>query len=392
MATRRGVRNSEGTKAMDLEREIDVLEQDVDGHIIRIRKACADIAAELERAPPRDSARITASQREVTNLVRSVMAMLPKLNVAESRLAAQARENDAVDGTPGRLPSRWYSLRTKADRLRCDMNQWHEIQTLLSRQVRARPTPLYIPAEERSQTAVTQADVSDALFNSLHRLINPRDQSAGADDHGCYPDIGLSNSVFIEHAHAAYRVFLTQRRRRGGRFLDVGCGSGLKVVSAAEFFDCADGLEYDAGYADIAKALFDTMGLGHCRVLVGDALDFDDYGAYDVIYFYRPMRDDAAMRALEARITEQALPGTILIAAYEGFTARHADLDCAHIAGNVFVAKTDATTAAELRQAAEHTGESIVRRRTSVPGLWEPILAASHMNGFGIRRLPPIRV
>lgn len=377
---------------MDLEREIDVLEQEVDGYVTRVQKACADIATELGRPPPRDSARITASQREVTSLVRSVMAMLPKLNLAESRLAAQARDSAAREGARAILPARWYSLRTKAERLRCDMNQWHDIQNLLSRQVPARPIPLYIPAVEKSQTAVTQADVSDALFNSLHRLIKPRDQSAGAHDHGCYPDIGLSNSVFIEHAHAAYRVFLAHRRRHGGRFLDVGCGAGLKVVSAIEFFDSADGLEYDAGYADTARALFDAMGLGQCRVLVGDALDFDDYGAYDVIYFYRPMRDEAAMQALEARIAEQALPGTILIAPYGGFDARHAELGCAHVAGNVFLAKTDATTAADLRHAAEHIGESVVRRKTSLPGSWEPVLAASHRNGHGIRRLPPIRV
>lgn len=377
---------------MDPDSEIDDLERAVDSHVARARQACAEIAAELKRPPPRDDARIIACQHRITGLVRNVMALLPDLNRAEARLTAQARALAEAAGTRVTLPPRWYALRTKADRLRSDMNQWHEIQALLAQQVPPRARPLYVPSEGRAETAVTQADVSDALFHSLHRLIGPLDQSPGSHDHGCYPDIGLANSVFIEHAHAAYRVLLAQRRGHGARFLDVGCGAGLKVVTAVEFFDYSDGLEYDPGYAATARSLLAATGLGQCRVLVGDALEFDDYGAYDVIYFYRPMRNDAAMQALEARIAAQARPGTILIAAYGGFASRHADLECAHVAGSVFVAKTDATAAAELRHAAEHTGPAVRRRVTAVAGLWEPVLAASHVNGFGIRRLPPIRV
>jgi protein-L-isoaspartate O-methyltransferase len=377
---------------MELLDDIDVLEREFDTLVAHVTRDCAEIATELARPLPCDSARIIACQRRITGYVRDVSALLPKLNIAESRLAAEARARAEAEGGRPLLPPRWYTLRMRADRLRSDMNQWHEIQALIAQQAPPIPQPLYWASDGRPAAAVTQADVSDTLFNSLHKLLNPQSQDAAAYDHGCYPDIGLSNSVFLEHAHAAYRAFLAQRRRHGARFLDVGCGAGLKVVSAVEFFERADGIEFDVGYADTAKALFDAMGLGQCHVMQADALTFEAYGDYDVIYFYRPMRDEAAMRALEARIVEQARPGTLLIAAYGGFAARHADLGCGRLDGHVYVAGANEAQANELRNAAEHIGVSVRRRETKLQGLWEPLLAASHANGYGIRRVTPIRV
>src|SRR4051812_34867677 len=41
-------------------------------------------------------------------------------------------------------------------------------------------------------------------------------------------------------------------QRKDFSFLDVGCGIGLKVLLASKFFARADGVEFEAGYAETA--------------------------------------------------------------------------------------------------------------------------------------------
>jgi SAM-dependent methyltransferase len=377
---------------MTADTRIDTLERDLARLEAAITQECTQIASVLARPLPTDSARISASQRRIAVLVRDVMALLPLFDRLESALAAEARDLSEAQGGPVRLPQHWYALRARINRVRSDMNQWHEVGALLARQTPPRSRPLYQPREDLPEALITQAEVGDAVLNSLHRLINPAEQAQAAHAHGCHADIALSQTAFLEHAHAAYRLRLAQRRRTPARFLDVGCGAGLKVVTAIEFFPCSDGLEYDPGYARAAQSLFGAMGLGQCRVIEGDAMAFEGYDDYDVVYFYRPMRDLDATRALEARIAVAVRPGTILIAAYDGFAARHADFGCAHVAGNLFLAHTSEEDAAELRRVAEHTGPFVRRRETALTSVWEPILSASHANGYGLRRATPIRV
>lgn len=377
---------------MQADTQIDALEQELARLEGAIARECAEIASVLARPLPTDSARIIAGQRRITGLVREVMAMLPRFDRVEGELASEARARAAAQGGAALLPQRWYALRARTHRLRGDMNRWHEVGALLAQQAPPSASPLYVMRDDLPEALITQAEVGDALLNSLHRLINPEVQAQAAHAHGCHADIGLAQSTFLEHAHAAYRLFLAQRRRAPARFLDVGCGAGLKVATAIEFFPRADGLEYDPGYARTAQSLFAAMGLAQCRVIEGDAMTFEGYDDYDVVYFYRPMRDMDAMKALEARIAAGVRPGTILIAAYGGFAARHADLGCAHVAGNLFVAHASTKEAAQLRCDAEYIGPFVRRRETALTSVWEPILAASHANGYGLRRATPIRV
>lgn len=377
---------------MQADTQIDTLERDLARLEGAISEECTQIASVLARPLPTDSARVIAGQRRITGLVREVMAFLPRIDRVEAALAAEARAQAETQDGPALLPPRWYVLRARTNRLRSEMNQWHEVGALLAQQTPPPARPLYHARDDLPEALITQSEVGDAVLNSLHRLINPEDQAETAHAHGCHADIGLAQSAFLQHAHAAYRLLLAQRRRAPARFLDVGCGAGLKVVTAIEFFPRADGLEYDPGYARTAQALFGAMGLAQCRVLERDAMTFDGYDDYDVVYFYRPMRDLEAMKALEARVAAGVRPGTILIAAYGGFAARHADLGCAHVTGSLFLAHASADEAASLRSAAEYIGPFVRRRETTTVSVWEPILAASHANGYGLRRATPITV
>lgn len=372
--------------------EIDKLEHDVERFYSLIRTECTDIAGMLFRHMGQHGARLNASQRRLTALSREVAGLRPKLNMIEARLTQDAAKQAGSDGGRLVLPQRWYDLRVRANKLQADINLWHEVNALISCQAIPKATPLYYSYDERPEPLVTQAQVSDALFTSLHKLLNPLEQSEDSRQLGCFEDIGLPNSVFLEHAHVAYRVFLAQRHRHSARFLDVGCGVGLKVISALEFFPNADGLEYDAGYARTSKALFKAMGVGHCGSIQGDALTFGNYDDYDIIYFYRPMRDEQSLKRMEEQIVAQARPGTILIAPYLGFAARHLALNCGQIGGSVFVAGLSQPETDDLARAAEFIGPHVRRRETRVQSIWEPILAASHANGHGIPRATRITV
>jgi len=95
----------------------------------------------------------------------------------------------------------------------------------------------------------------------------------------------------------------------GNRFLDVGCGIGTKMLLAREIFglDVA-GIEASPVYAEQAK----TLGLD---VLVIDAADFGGYDGYDLIWFYRPVRDPDLQAALEKAVWDQVAPGAVVIGA-----------------------------------------------------------------------------
>jgi SAM-dependent methyltransferase len=366
--------------------EIDGLGRKIDQIVGKVSKACTGIATELAKPLPQNSSRITGFMHEISAHVRDMSALLPQLDRAKAHLSAEAeRVAEATGTTAARLPPEWFALRTRADRLRSQMNQWHEVQQLIRAQAPPSRTPLHVAVEDRAGSAVTQSDVSDELFGLLHKILNPLDQNKTAQSHGCFPDIMLSNSAFIEQAHAAYRIFRARRFRHNPRFVDVGCGSGFKMLSAAQFFGRADGIEFDPGYASVARQIMDRTGRPDCTIIETDALTFDAYPDYDIIYFYRPMRDDTLMQQLERKIVDSATPGTILIAPYLGFSARHKSLGCAHVAGQVYLSASSADEAKALRMAAEHIGTSVARRQSPLSSVWEPVLDASYLNGYGIR-------
>lgn len=140
------------------------------------------------------------------------------------------------------------------------------------------------------------------------------------------------------HAYIAYdpedflrRLHAYDCLEKRGRFLDVGCGIGEKVFLAyvlGVFTQC-DGLEYDAQTAAVAEFLFKQLGGAEAyplQVIRGDALAFDHYGDYDVIYMYRPLNDRERMRQLVARIAEQLRPQAVLCDVYrDDFALKKAD-------------------------------------------------------------------
>ncbi len=220
--------------------------------------------------------------------------------------------------------------------------------------------PLYPHLPPRHDLGGSRVAALDAALMTLHRMVNPAPQSQVAGDLGCYPDIPFNAAGFVAHAHAALRVAQALRPGHDLRFLDVGCGGGMKVLLAAGLFPQAEGFDYDPAYVAAAEDAFRQMGAARCKVFAANALTFDDYHRYDVIYFFQPMSDLDGLRALEDRVIAKARPGTVIMAPYQRFHARRADLACTRIEDAVYVTGIDAEEAATLAQEARRIGPDIL--------------------------------
>jgi protein-L-isoaspartate O-methyltransferase len=265
---------------------------------------------------------------------------------------------------------------------------WDEVEQIIHRHLEPERQPL-LPKLQRTR----QDDLLTQLYTALHRLANPNRQDSTALDHGCFPDIPMPIQSFELLMSAAYRISHVLRPRRALRFLDIGCGGGTKVLAATRFFEQTDGLEYDQTYADSARRTIQIIGKPNSSIFHADALTFDSYSDYDVIYCYRPLRTDALLETLERRIIRQARPGTILIAPYTVLQSPRDNkifcrpgIDCAKVEGPLFVTGIEQADADQVRLDAEATSTEILVRSTDRDldtGYWAPILDAASFNAAG---------
>jgi len=100
--------------------------------------------------------------------------------------------------------------------------------------------------------------------------------------------------------------YLTGGVVKSKKFLDIGCGIGTKVMLADVFFD-AHGLELKEEYLSVAKII------GCRNVWQADAMEYEGYGDYDILYFYCPFRDDALESNFEKHVYRHMKPGTVLL-------------------------------------------------------------------------------
>lgn len=222
------------------------------------------------------------------------------------------------------------------------------------------------------------------LYSALHTLANPNQQHESAVDHDCFADIPMDIQRFEMLIFAAYRLLLVQGRADTARFLDVGCGGATKVFAATRVFPKCDGLEYDPGYAEAGERCLQLIAPEAGCVMQSDALAFEDYANYDVIYFYRPISDDEMLSEMQARIVEQARPGTVILAPYTHWLDPRDDFPAAQIKGPIYVTGVTQQEADVWHANARRTAPDLIRRARHLrydPGFWTPLLAAASYNG-----------
>ena len=320
-------------------------------------KTMRETAARLEDEIADMALRIAADLRLTIGARQALVArharftdILARLRAVLLRFERSARGNGAPTNTRDQQYFR---------RLRRRVLMLERIAEALALTVLAEPSLLYPDWLPRKHAAMVQIDLLDTAMIWLHRLVIPPQQSEAAVALGCYPDIPLGSVSFMSHAHVAYRAALAQKRTRPLRFLDVGCGGGIKVLLAAGLFDEAVGFDYDAAYVDAAQASFARMGAQRCQAFRGNGLEFEDYAGFDVIYLFKPMSDPGALARLEARIVDDARPGTIVIAPYQEFFLRHEGHNCHRLQGAVYITAQSEAAVRELHAEACRMGPDV---------------------------------
>lgn len=261
--------------------------------------------------------------------------------------------------------------------LRARLHLWDKMAALVAQHIDAPADPICLMRPENDSDAMLTM-----MYKAVHQLANPNGQSKDAADKDYFPDIALRIELFDQLMLTAHRLLSARGRAEGARFLDVGCGGGSKVLAATRYFAQCDGLEYDQVYADAAVRFFQTLNAQTCHVITGDALTFDGYADYDVIYFYRPIADDALLHEMESRICAMARPGTIIVAPYESDSSLgpHDNWQCAHILGPIFVTGMSQQQADEWHHEATQTSPQLVKRAADLPfdpGFWRPLFDAT---------------
>lgn len=214
---------------------------------------------------------------------------------------------------------------------------WVESRALLGAVLTRKPLALMPDGAVEGSPEAGQLRAYERSFERLHDYLSPTTPDLYSSVAGRHGDLPYPFTKFFRLMQMVRRLLLAQGRQGRLAFLDVGCGVGLKLLQAADFFDVVHGLEFDAGRAAVAATLVERSDRTFDRVFHGDALAFDSYADYDVIYAYKPLSDPDLLRQMEARIIAQARPGTIVILPYFDIDFRFEDMGCTRIYDKVFL-------------------------------------------------------
>jgi SAM-dependent methyltransferase len=117
-----------------------------------------------------------------------------------------------------------------------------------------------------------------------------------------YAFVPFPSGAFVDLLTEAFVILGSDTSKK---FLDIGCGIGTKVILACSLFD-SYGIEYDESYCEKAKLL------GINRVGLVDAMLFDRYDQFDLLYYYRPIHDSAKYREFESKVHAEMKPGSLV--------------------------------------------------------------------------------
>lgn len=238
------------------------------------------------------------------------------------------------------------------------LTHWNTTYRLLTRVIRAPKIPLPTLQPAADSPIARQLLAFDTLLYRLHYQLGPV-QNKNALLAGHHDDIPMAFTRFLQLAQFARRLALAVGGAAPLSFLDVGCGIGLKIAGAAQFFEIARGFDYDKSRLPIAKRLAHHPDRPDDRAFHADGLTFDGYGNYDVIYAYQPMADEARQIQMDRHIAATCRPGTVLIMPHVQFQYRHADYGCHPVTGPVYLAGCDERHAKPILRRLAHIGHIV---------------------------------
>jgi SAM-dependent methyltransferase len=140
--------------------------------------------------------------------------------------------------------------------------------------------------------AFTQSNIESlvSIVHILEEAVGKSLRDEKAIEYGCHPNIPSSYKPFMDNIKKAYDIASTFTGKMRPKFLDVGCGLGVKCALAKQACFDVYGIDINQKYCDVAKILLDTIDRCGKNIECCDALKYEHYDKFDVIYFYLPIR------------------------------------------------------------------------------------------------------
>lgn len=143
-----------------------------------------------------------------------------------------------------------------------------------------------------------------------------RDKFSGiVRDDGSYIMVPFHPVTFATVLDKAGQLLVEKRKYpdHRKRFVDVGAGAGFKVFMAEKMGFQATGIEFDEKYVDFGRNLLGLTGEDWSGKLIHQDALKTNYKDFDIIYFYRPIRDEEGQAKLEERILSTMRDDAIVI-------------------------------------------------------------------------------
>lgn len=182
-------------------------------------------------------------------------------------------------------------------------------------------------AEDPPETTTVDAfeyKVDMVIAEVFEYMINVASRNLGKmESRTRYMDRELKSYKFIPfHSRRAVRQILkavevvkekNNKKQTDVYFLDAGCGIGNVVLLAKS---CgilhSFGLELDEKTLDVANLL--SKSFRGNEIIKGDIMEFKRYGMFDIVYYFRPMKDPRKQEEFEKIVEDGLKVGGVIIA------------------------------------------------------------------------------
>lgn len=178
--------------------------------------------------------------------------------------------------------------------------------------------------DENIDSLITRHDSTDCggeVFAFYRRIevVLSKTLSCSAHNTDSWCNIPYSNGCFIRLIKQVLSK-IKKKKDKPIKFLDVGCGFGLKCWLAHILGLEATGIDLCKEYVELARKIFwysyrDEFIL---KIQQANALKYKGYGDYDIVYMYHPIRNNDLMQKVVDRVTQQMKPGAFLVAILYG--------------------------------------------------------------------------
>jgi SAM-dependent methyltransferase len=137
------------------------------------------------------------------------------------------------------------------------------------------------------------------------QVINPRD--LGFDEAIVYRG-SPSGNIFLSAVLDALRI------TKEDSILDIGCAKGSAIRTMSSYpFDRVDGIELSPRLSEIARRNFRKLDIENVAIFNINAIDFTEYGKYNIFYLYNPFPESVLEKVVGAIVDQSDLSRERLI-------------------------------------------------------------------------------